>query len=255
MHSDDNATSAQLGKLLEKTLPCLQSDETELPDPYTKALTAYALVLAKKNDLARVAIDWLMKHAQNNNSLLWWQKTGLLLTFKRIKSNVNCGMNRKRSGSERGNDVIRVAESRQVGNHSRFGERPFHRSLAVKTAQQRRRFRFHSGYRCRTAGCCKEKQNVSFPFIQTVFKQNRPLQRTLRQLVPSPSIWNCWWLLANWKGRSLFESKIDWSSAELIYLRHWPTRLKLSALAKAKDAPLFRYFSHYFFASHSFIDI
>lgn len=76
MYSDENATSEQLAKLVENTLPCLKEDEGALPDPYTKALTAYALVVAGKNESARTIIDWLMNHAQKNNSLIWWEKTG-----------------------------------------------------------------------------------------------------------------------------------------------------------------------------------
>lgn len=79
MHPKDGNTNSEqlINKLLVNTLPCLEPEEGDLPDPYTKALTAYALVLAGRNDSARSMIDWLMMHAQRNNSLLWWQKLGL----------------------------------------------------------------------------------------------------------------------------------------------------------------------------------
>jgi hypothetical protein len=50
-------------------------------DPYTTALTAYALVLANRTDEARKKIDWMMLHAQRNNSLIWWQKIGSFVSF------------------------------------------------------------------------------------------------------------------------------------------------------------------------------
>ena len=67
-------------KVLDKALSCLSiaSDAaiTVADDPYTTALTAYALVLANRTEEARKKIDWMMNHAQRNNSLIWWHKTG-----------------------------------------------------------------------------------------------------------------------------------------------------------------------------------
>lgn len=82
MHSEDSKTTERkktmlaVKKLLDNTLPCLESEESEMTDVYTRALTAYALTLADRSESARRHIDWLMAHAQNNNSLLWWQKPG-----------------------------------------------------------------------------------------------------------------------------------------------------------------------------------
>jgi hypothetical protein len=74
-------TAFLVNKLLKNTLPCLESEETEMADVYTRALTAYALALAGQTDATRHHIDWLMTRAQSNNSLLWWQKPGWLKHF------------------------------------------------------------------------------------------------------------------------------------------------------------------------------
>lgn len=83
MYTEDAGKSAErkktaslVNKLLKNTLPCLEPDETEMDDVYTRALTAYALALAGQSDASRQHIDWLMARAQSNNSLLWWQKPG-----------------------------------------------------------------------------------------------------------------------------------------------------------------------------------
>lgn len=85
MYTEDAGKSAErkktaslVDKLLKITLPCLEPDETEMDDVYTRALTAYALALAGQSDASRQHIDWLMARAQSNNSLLWWQKPGAL---------------------------------------------------------------------------------------------------------------------------------------------------------------------------------
>lgn len=87
MHSEENKasegkkTALVVKKLLENTLPCLQSEDAEMSDVYTRALTAYALALAGQSISARHHIDWLMTRAQNKNSLLWWQKPGAFKKF------------------------------------------------------------------------------------------------------------------------------------------------------------------------------
>lgn len=90
--SERKKAQSLVNKLLKNTLPCLEHDETdEMADVYTRALTAYALALAGQSDNSRQHIDWLMTHAQSNNSLLWWQKPGALKPFKFIthKSKTN----------------------------------------------------------------------------------------------------------------------------------------------------------------------
>ena len=79
---DTNQTLITRNELLDKTLPCLSlgADGSET-DIYTTALIAYALVLANRTDEARKKIDWMMNHAQRNNSLIWWQKTGSSQSF------------------------------------------------------------------------------------------------------------------------------------------------------------------------------
>lgn len=64
--------------LLRNTLPCLEIDETEVSDVYTKALTAYALSLAGQLNSARNIINWLMARSNSTGSLLWWEKSGKL---------------------------------------------------------------------------------------------------------------------------------------------------------------------------------
>lgn len=76
MHSNSNGTSEQLKTLIKTTLPCLKPYEEELPDVYSKALTAYALLLAGRKEPARLIMNGLLKHAQRNDSLLWWEKAG-----------------------------------------------------------------------------------------------------------------------------------------------------------------------------------
>lgn len=75
---DTNQTLITRNELLDKTLPCLSLVDNDggETDPYTTALIAYALVLANRTDEARKKIDWMMNHAQRNNSFIWWQKTG-----------------------------------------------------------------------------------------------------------------------------------------------------------------------------------
>lgn len=79
--SERKKAASLVNKLLKNTLPCLESDDTEMADVYTRALTAYALALAGQSDVSRHHIDWLMTHAQSNNSLLWWEKPGSLKLF------------------------------------------------------------------------------------------------------------------------------------------------------------------------------
>jgi hypothetical protein len=84
--NDQQQTLVIGNELLYKTLSCLSLAKDDggavmTPDPYTTALTAYALVLANRTDDARKKIDWMMNHAQRNNSLIWWQKTGLFVSF------------------------------------------------------------------------------------------------------------------------------------------------------------------------------
>lgn len=67
-------------QVLDKALSCLSVGNAE--DPYTTALTGYALTLANRAEDARVKINWMMNQAQRNNSLIWWQKTGLTLAYK-----------------------------------------------------------------------------------------------------------------------------------------------------------------------------
>ena len=74
-----NISSVFSNELIDKSLSCLSlenGDDVTSVDPYTTALSAYALVLANRTDDARKKIDWLMNHAQRNNSLLWWHKIG-----------------------------------------------------------------------------------------------------------------------------------------------------------------------------------
>ena len=79
---DTNQTLITRNELLDKTLPCLSlGDDGGEADPYTTALTAYALILANRLDEARKKIDWMMNHTQRNNSLIWWQKTGVYYHF------------------------------------------------------------------------------------------------------------------------------------------------------------------------------
>ena len=67
-------------QVMDKALSCLSSVSGSAPvDPYTTALTAYALALANRTEEARKKIDWMMNHAQRNQSLIWWHKTGPLL--------------------------------------------------------------------------------------------------------------------------------------------------------------------------------
>ena len=82
-------TASLVDKLLKNTLPCLEPDETEMADVYTRALTAYALALAGQSDASRHHIDWLMTRAQSNNSLLWWQKPGAFKIYFRYIQNPN----------------------------------------------------------------------------------------------------------------------------------------------------------------------
>lgn len=76
--STDSEPTLVLGnESIDKTLSCLSlGEDGSEADLYTKALTAYAFVLANRTDEARKKIDWMMSHAQRNNSLIWWQKTG-----------------------------------------------------------------------------------------------------------------------------------------------------------------------------------
>lgn len=74
--ANSSTKSVKIDKLLENTLPCLNINELETPDLYTRSLTVYALALAGKLDAARRHLEWLMNRAQNNGSLLWWQKPG-----------------------------------------------------------------------------------------------------------------------------------------------------------------------------------
>ena len=87
-------------KLLKNTLPCLEPDEAEMPDLYTRALTAYALALAGRSNDSRSHLDWLVTRAQTNNSLLWWQKPGNFKIFgdPPIVSNFNLFYYRTGSG-------------------------------------------------------------------------------------------------------------------------------------------------------------
>ena len=79
MNADD-ASSVLSNELIDQSLACLSLESGTPADPYTTALTAYALVLANRTDDARKKIDWLMDHAQRNNSLLWWHKIGLFFS-------------------------------------------------------------------------------------------------------------------------------------------------------------------------------
>ena len=72
----DNSTELS-SKLLHNTLPCLEPEpESPEPDPYTVALTAYALTLAGRSEAARRHISWLLDHSRTNHSMLWWEKPG-----------------------------------------------------------------------------------------------------------------------------------------------------------------------------------
>lgn len=88
LYSQDNNNNTTAGgqfkslavdKLLKDTLPCLEPDETNASDLYTKALTVYALTLAGQSSSAQDHIKWLMARAQNSSSssLLWWEKPGI----------------------------------------------------------------------------------------------------------------------------------------------------------------------------------
>ena len=92
MNADD-ASSVLSNELIDQSLACLSLESGTPADPYTTALTAYALVLANRTNDARKKIDWLMDHAQRNNSLLWWHKIGLFFSnflsiqkWKKLKS-------------------------------------------------------------------------------------------------------------------------------------------------------------------------
>lgn len=69
-------TKKSISKLLNDTLPCLEPDENQVSDVYTKALTAYALALAGHIESSRIHINGLMSRAKNESSLLWWEKPG-----------------------------------------------------------------------------------------------------------------------------------------------------------------------------------
>lgn len=69
-------TRKSIGKLLNDTLPCLEPDDNQVADVYTRALTAYALALAGRTESCRTHVNWLMTRAKNDSSLLWWEKPG-----------------------------------------------------------------------------------------------------------------------------------------------------------------------------------
>jgi len=87
--NDQQQTLVIRNEILDKILSCLSLAKdgdggVMTSDPYTTALTAYALVLANRTDEARKKIDWMMLHAQRNNSLIWWQKIGSFVSFSLI---------------------------------------------------------------------------------------------------------------------------------------------------------------------------
>ena len=198
-----NISSVFSSELIDKSISCLSlenGDDVTSVDPYTTALSAYALVLANRTDDARKKIDWLMNHAQRNNSLLWWHKIGSSFSNffpveKLIK--LNSLIRREWTCSECGDDVVRPFEFGEIGQQRGNGWSSFHRPLAFEATKQRRRFHLDPRHSRRSSGFnlkfnSKSNQKFQFNFHCQITTDFRRLRRTRNQLELRKLTWKFW---------------------------------------------------------------